>query len=609
MSQQQSNSIDNLTKNSRKRTRNPENHQKNQQKNKVQSGLEHTSRKGNLIKAKSFCEQLECCRNKCAQKFSVIRQKCIFDAYYLLDSLPKKRLFFRSVVKICAEKESLNPITLNNRKKYDYFLTNISGVQEKVCFQFFSKCLQVSKAVVYKAIESAISNEPAIELRGRVSNRKTNQRDVNFLMKFIQKFPCYSSHYAASTSKRKYLNPNLNIKRLYREYAIVCEFRKRKALSEWKFRDIFNTKFNLAFHPKKSDTCRTCDKLEAQIQSEKANNSNKADLLQQKKHHLQIVKFTKEKFAETIENARDDSNNIEVLTFDLQRALETPSITTSEAYYRRQLWCYNLCIYDEKRDKPYMYFWTEAIASRGAQEISSCLTKHFNTFIPKETKKVILYSDACPGQNRNIKTTLMMKKLLDSWPHNQLFTIEQRFFVSGHSYNSCDRCFGLIERQKKNTESIFVPQHWINVISQAKKNEPKFTVIQMKRSDFKSSKPLEKIITNRKMSQEKVKIDWTKMQTIINNRRNPFDLITEKYSIGSVQPITVSLKKIGRNADTNTFSNVDFTPLYKTSRPINKKKYDDLQKLVEFIPSQYHWFFTSLTYEDDIPKTSTDNNN
>lgn len=205
----------------------------------------------------------------------------------------------------------------------------------------------------------------------------------------------------------------------------------------------------MSFHPKKSDTCRTCDKLEAQIQCERTNNSNKEDLIEQKRHHLQLVKSTKEKFAETIKNARDESNDIEVLTFDLQRALETPSITTSEAYYRRQLWCYNLCIYDEKRDKAYMYFWSEATASRGAQKVSSCLIKHFHTFVPRETKKVVLYSDACPGQNRNIKTTSMMKKLLDSWPHNQLFAIEQRFFVSGHSYNSCDRCFGLIERQKK----------------------------------------------------------------------------------------------------------------------------------------------------------------
>lgn len=607
MSDQHVNSKDNLTAKSRKRTRNPEKYQIHQQKKKVQFGLEHTTKKGNVIKAKIFCEQVECCHKKCAQRLGVTRQKTIFETFYSLDNLTKKRLFLRSVVKIRPEKENLNPTTKNKRKKYEYFLINISGVQENVCFGFFTKCLQISKDVICNAMKSAISNESAIELRGQISKRKTSQRDVKFLKIFIEKFPSYYSHYAASKSDRKYLNPYLNIKRLYKEYVIVCEFKKRRVLTEWKFRNIFNTQFNLGFHPKKADTCRTCDKLEAQIQSERANTLNKDDLLEQKKHHLQMVKFTKENFAQTINDSRDDSNKIEVLTFDLQRALETPSISTSEAYYRRQLWCYNLCIYDEKRNKPYMYFWNEAIASRGAQDISSCLIKHFSRFIPKETNKVVLYSDACPGQNRNIKTTLMIKKLLDSWPHSQLLTIEQRFFVSGHSYNSCDRCFGLIERQKKITESIYVPQHWFNVISQAKKIEPKFTTIEMKRDDFKSCKQMENIITNRKISQENEKINWTNMQKIINNRQSPFDLITEKYSVSPVQPIKVSLKKRGKKNSANTFSSVNFTPLHMSCRPINKKKYDDLMKLMAFIPSEYHWFYNTLTYENDEPNTNTNN--
>lgn len=53
------------------------------------------------------------------------------------------------------------------------------------------------------------------------------------------------------------------------------------------------------------------------------------------------------------------------------------------------------------------------------------------------------------------------------------------------------------------------------------------------------------------------------------------------------------------------FSSVNFTPLYTSSRPIKKKKYDDLLKLKEFIPIEYHWFFNSLTYENDEPHTST----
>lgn len=590
---------------SRKRTRNPKNHKVSQQKSKFQRGQERKTKSGKIMPAKVFCVQIECnCTKRCAQKIGQSRQKAIFDTYYSLENRQNKVLYLRSMVKIRPMKENLNPVTAKKRNTFDYFLSDDSSHQEKVCFSFFSKCLQVSDKVIYGAIKTSISNQSAAELRGRFPTKKTSESDEHFVQRFIKKLKAHRSHYGLSQSKRKYLHPNLNITRLYREYSIVCKFKKRKILSLGKFREVFNTKFNLAFHTKTIDTCRTCDKLEALIQSERSNTKYKEKLSKQKHHHLQLVKRLKENFNSTVDDAKDSSSNTEVLVFDLQRVLETPSISTSEAFYRRQLSCYNLCIYDLKRGRGFMYFWNETIASRGAQEISSCLIKYFKQFIPKETKKIILYSDACPGQNRNIKITLMMKKILDSWPHNDLQSIEQRFFVSGHSYNSCDRCFGVIEKQKRITEMIYVPQHWVNIIVQAKKNEPKFDVIEMAREDFLSCKAIEKIITNRKTSINNEKINWMKIQKIFNKRDNPFNLIIGRYSSEqTVQQIHVDLRKRGKTSHLIKFASVEFSPLYEKGRPIARPKYDDLLKLMEYIPTQFHAFFKSLEYENEsMPK-------
>lgn len=109
----------------------------------------------------------------------------------------------------------------------------------------------------------------------------------------------------------------------------------------------------------------------------------------------------------------NDSMKTEVFTFDLQRALEAPSISTSEGFYRRNLWVYNLCIYDEVRKIGHMYVWDESVASRGACEVFSCIYKYVADIIPKNTEKTITYSDSYPGQNKNIKTTIMLKKLLE----------------------------------------------------------------------------------------------------------------------------------------------------------------------------------------------------
>lgn len=348
---------------------------------------------------------------------------------------------------------------------------------------------------------------------------------------------------------------------MFKEYCMVCKFRKRGKVSEWMFRHIFNTSFNLAFHPKKVDTCRRCDEFKAEIDSERTNTVKKLCLMQQRRDHWEIVKNTNKFFNQTRHFLRDEANNIEMFTFDLQRALELPSITTSEAFYRRQLWVYNLCILDEKREMAYMYVWDETIASRGAQEISSCLLKHFQNYVPPKTETIILNSDACPGQNRNIKTTLMLKKFLDAWPHRALKSIEQRFFVSGHSYNGCDRCFGQIERQKQITKSIFIPDHWINIIKQAKKNEPKFTVIKMEMEDFFSSEQLENAITNRKTATNGEKVNWLNMQKIVNNKSNPFGIEIERYNTSP--PVQISLRKKGKASQLITsLSNYDLMPLY-----------------------------------------------
>lgn len=80
---------------------------------------------------------------------------------------------------------------------------------------------------------------------------------------------------------------------------------------------------------------------------------------------------------------------------------------------------------------------------------------------------------------------LMLKRILSS--HQSLNCIEQKFFLSGHSYNSCDRSFAIIEQAKKMATELYVPDHWIDLIKDAKKSEPKFIVIKMEGKDFFSS--------------------------------------------------------------------------------------------------------------------------
>lgn len=234
--------------------------------------------------------------------------------------------------------------------------------------------------------------------------------------------------------------------------------------------------------------------------------------------------------------------------------------------------------------------WSENIAGRGGQEIGSCLMKHLNECVSENTKEVILYSDSCNGQNRNIKLSLLLKKLLAE--HANIKIITQKFFVSGHSYNSCDRSFATVERAKKYETDIYTPDQWMQLVSNAKKSEPKFTVIRMEPTHFVSSLSLERSITNRKKDIDNVKINWREIRKIKYSQDEPYLLEINDIHV-------VNLKKT--IVQTNTVFSAD-TPLeclFPHGRKITDAKYKDLMDLMKYVPKQHHPFYEQLQHDSD----------
>ena len=142
-----------------------------------------------------------------------------------------------------------------------------------------------------------------------------------------------------------------------------------------------------------------------------------------------------------------------------------------------------------------MYVWSEIINSRGGQEIVSCLLGHFRDHLPQEIDHLILYSNSCSRQNRNTKLTTVLKYFLEKI---EIQLIAQKYFISGHDYNSCDQYFGEIQQARRLFKVILTPDHWIDIIKNVTK-QPGFEVTKIVTADFVSSKNLETLITNRKV--------------------------------------------------------------------------------------------------------------
>lgn len=51
---------------------------------------------------------------------------------------------------------------------------------------------------------------------------------------------------------------------------------------------------------------------------------------------------------------------------------------------------------------------------------------------------------------------------------------------------------------------------------------------------------------------------------------------------------------------TNSLSQYDLVPLYTKYRPIKRKKYDDLMKLLQYVPPEFHAFYKGLHSDDKI---------
>lgn len=232
-----------------------------------------------------------------------------------------------------------------------------------------------------------------------------------------------------------------------------------------------------------------------------------------------------------------------------------------------------------------MYIWNESIASRGPQEIGSCLMHYFKTFVTE--KKVVMYSDQCGGQNRNVKMALICDFMTSS-EEFKVCEIDHKFLVSGHSYLPCDQDFGVIEKEKKFHKDIFLPEHWTTVIKSARKKNP-FLTVEMTSDDFFSTKTLENAITNRKINERKSKVEWLKIQwlryTSDTNHRFQY-----KYS-NSQDVLFDTVNVARRNVNSHTAS---LNLLYPNGRPIETKKKKDLIELLPYVPPIHHPFYEAL---------------
>lgn len=281
------------------------------------------------------------------------------------------------------------------------------------------------------------------------------------IVEFISSLACSDVHYCRYKSGRKYLPADLNIAKLHKMYNEKVEDNSLK-VKECYFRYIFNRNFNIGFGSPRLDMCSTCIELKERMKLEKD---------PQKKHELLVQRLIHKKRAKAFyDHLKEQAPEVMNISFDCQKNLPLPKVPDQEAYYRRQLYLYNLTVVKgSSKDKLTKenctsYLWTEDLHKKGSSEIASCIFHFLNNTDFTGKTKLRLFADGCGGQNKNQIILAMCSKWLLDAP-STLQHIEIIFPIRGHSFMPPDRIFGNCEKKFKSLQQIENPGQYVEIIS------------------------------------------------------------------------------------------------------------------------------------------------
>lgn len=365
---------------------------------------------GVVVEGKVFDDRFVCkCRKKCTDIVEVEQRRRLFMQFWSMGTFSGRCAIIVGCVSQDAKK-SLSVSRRNVTRKYTIY-------GKSVCRTAFLKTLRIDAGRVELALRKQCSDEYADE-RGKFSG---GQNSMTFAQRqdviaHIESFPKYVSHYCRKVTNAKFLSPDLTLVKMYELYTDNHE----SIIGFSSYKRIFYDNFNLRFKTPKKDTCQRCDKFV--IDKSKASGNKLLQLQKDHNEHLDKAEALEDLMNKDLLLAKTDSE-CETLTFDFQKTHALPKLSTNIAYYKRQLNLYNFGIHVGSKDKGIFHVWQENEASKGTQEVGSCLKKYIES-IQAPVKKLILWSDACGGQNRSIKLALILNHILQN--HSTLESISVR---------------------------------------------------------------------------------------------------------------------------------------------------------------------------------------
>lgn len=234
------------------------------------------------------------------------------------------------------------------------------------------------------------------------------------------------------------------------------------------------------------------------------------------------------------------------------------------------------------------------------------LFKYINKYVPNTIRELHLFSDGCPGQNKN---HTLVRFLLALAGTNRFNVIHHYFPIRGHSFLPNDRDFGCIKRKIKKHDRIYEPTEYAELIKLA---STKFDVEMLKTDevlDFNNWLP--NIFKKSYFSVDLYGKEIPKSQEKTFSLSNYMHFKYASTSKGTVETvpyiggfITKSFKLMKSLVQEITLPS---EKAYRNNHkiPINPKKIENLRSMITYIPEHLE-FYNNVLQWPTVPSHSAE---
>ncbi|KAF4532542.1 hypothetical protein B566_EDAN010834 [Ephemera danica] len=317
------------------------------------------------------------------------------------------------------------------------------------------------------------------------------------------------------------------------------------------------------FIPRK-DQCEFCYSYETgQVSKEKYD------------EHIQKKKDARSEMQKSYESSEEKG----CFSMDVQATKTCPKSQLSSTFYKTKLQCHNFTIYNNKTRDCSSFWFTEIDSDSQASTYISFIFFFLIQYCVNIYKVIELFSDNCASQNKNI--FLANALLYIAVKFN--IAILQKFLTRGHTQMKVDSSHACIER-KVDKEKIDVPQDYVDITSQARKDPKPYDVMKVDHTFFKDFRVKEgQFYKSLKPNAHEKVTDIVAIKYIPEGK-----IFTKTKFTKEWEPVPGPRLPIKTDFE---YPSLNTKPL-----PISARKYRDLQDLKSTVDSKHHKFYDSLPH-------------